>query len=57
MLSNLYNAGFLDILWVTCDVAGGVFGNMLENGVAKRLKVPPCLRRSGYAQAGVKVWR
>jgi len=28
---------------------------MLGNRVAKRPKVPPCLRRSGYAQAGVKV--
>ncbi len=28
---------------------------MLGKGAAKRLKVPPCLRRSGYAQAGVKV--
>jgi hypothetical protein len=28
---------------------------MLGNGAAKRLKAPPCLRRSGYAQAGVQV--
>jgi hypothetical protein len=28
---------------------------VLGNEVAKRLKVRPCLRRSGYAQAGVKV--
>ena len=40
ILPNLYNGGFLHILWGTCDVTEGVFGNMLENGVAKRLKVP-----------------
>jgi hypothetical protein len=26
--------------WVTCDVIRSVFGNVPENGVAKRLKVP-----------------
>jgi hypothetical protein len=40
MLSNLYHAGFFDVLWVTCDITQGDFGNMLGNGAAKRLKVP-----------------
>jgi hypothetical protein len=40
LLPKLYNAGFLHLLWVTCDVTEGVFGSMLENGVGKRLKVP-----------------
>jgi hypothetical protein len=31
------------------------FGNMPGNRAALRLSVPPCLRRSGYAQAGLKV--
>jgi hypothetical protein len=30
---------------------------MLENWAAKRSKVPPCLRRSGFAQAGVKIFQ
>jgi hypothetical protein len=36
---------FGHVLWVTCDVTRGGFGNMLENAVAKRLKVPPAYRR------------
>ena len=45
MPPTLYNAGFGHVLWVTCDVIWGGFGNMLENAVAKRLKVPPAYRR------------
>ena len=33
------------VLWVTCDVTRGELGNMLENTIAKRLKVPPAYRR------------
>jgi len=40
VLPNLYNAGFWHVLWVTCDVTQGDFGNMLGSGAAKRLKVP-----------------
>ncbi|MEI9475155.1 MAG: hypothetical protein WCO26_01060 [Deltaproteobacteria bacterium] len=37
---TLYNAGFGHVLWVTCDFTRSEFGNMLENAIAKRLKVP-----------------
>jgi hypothetical protein len=40
VLPNLYNAGFWHVLWVTCDVTQGDFGNMLGNGAANRLNVP-----------------
>jgi hypothetical protein len=37
---NLYQAGFSDFLWVTRDITSREAFNMLENGIAKRLKVP-----------------
>jgi hypothetical protein len=40
VLTNLYSAGFWHVLWVTCDVTQGDFGNMLGNGAANRLNVP-----------------
>ena len=66
MLHNLYQAGLLHVLYVTPDVTLGDIWDTLGKIVAKRLKVPPCLRRparrtsslageSGYAQAGVEV--
>ena len=36
---------FGHVLWVTFDVTRGEFGNMLENVIAKWLKVPPAYRR------------
>jgi hypothetical protein len=40
VLPNLYNAGFWHVLRVTCDITQDIFGNMLGDEVAKRLKVP-----------------
>jgi len=54
VLPILYNCGFLYVLWVTYDIIQGDLCDLLENWEAKRLEVPPCLRRSGFAQAGVK---
>jgi hypothetical protein len=55
VLPILYNGGFLYVLWVTYDITQGDLCDWLENWGVKRLKVPPCLRRSGFSQAGVKV--
>jgi len=40
MLSNLYQAGLLHVLWVTYCVTHGDIWNILGKLVAKCLKVP-----------------
>jgi hypothetical protein len=56
MSSNGVNpAGYLEVLWATRDFTRGDFCHTIGTGVAIHLEVPPRLRRSGYAQAGVKV--
>jgi hypothetical protein len=40
VLLNLYQAVFLYVLWVTCDVTISGLGNVGGNEAAKRSKVP-----------------
>jgi len=52
MLPNLSNAALLGILWVTRVFTKGGLCNMPEIPIFNIKRWPPCLRRSGYAQAG-----
>jgi hypothetical protein len=40
VFSNLYQAGYLDVLWATCDVTRGDFCHTLGMEVAVHLEVP-----------------
>jgi hypothetical protein len=39
VLRNLYQAGFLNVLWETCDITLGDFCHVLGKGVVKRIEV------------------
>jgi hypothetical protein len=55
ILPNLSNAALLGILWVTRVFTKGGLCNMLGILAFNIKRWPPCLRRSGYAQAGGKL--
>jgi hypothetical protein len=57
MLPNLSNAALFGILWVKCVSTKGGFCNMLGIPIFNVSRWPPCLRRSGYAQAGGKLFQ
>ena len=57
ILPNLSNAALLGTLWVTRVFKKGGLCNMLGIPVFNVKRWPPCLRRSGYAQAGGKLYQ
>jgi len=57
ILPNRSNAALLGILWVTRVFTKGGLCNMLGIPVFNIKRWPPCLRRSGYAQAGGKLFQ